>query len=210
DDDLETVLTILKNNKISPCSLLELGVGTGLMADFMTSHGYMCCGVDSSPEMLAKARQRNDNIRLLLSDMLTVDLKEKFSLILCVFDTINHLASLADWESLFEVVLRHMTPDGTFLFDFNTETKLQMLANVGRLYESRGNSFALFRFKDLGEGKLEWDVSYHQLRNNFYCVTRSIIMERAYHYTIILDALSKKFGKISCYNDAGQIVGNAD
>lgn len=51
-------------------SVVDLGCGTGRQCDFMHEHGFRTFGVDSSPAMLEKARQKtSQNITYLEQDM---------------------------------------------------------------------------------------------------------------------------------------------
>ncbi len=43
----------------------------------------------------------------------------------CVFDSINHVRRFSDWKKVFSRVHEHLLPGGCFLFDINTERKLE-------------------------------------------------------------------------------------
>lgn len=62
-DDLEGWLV--------PGSVLEIGVGTGLVAKALNERGYAVCGVDLSPAMLARARERI-GLRVVCADALAL------------------------------------------------------------------------------------------------------------------------------------------
>ena len=63
--------------------VLELGVGTGLLAKALADRGFDVTGVDHTEEMLAQARARlGDQVKLYLADVVTFDLEERFDAVI--------------------------------------------------------------------------------------------------------------------------------
>jgi trans-aconitate methyltransferase len=62
---------------------------------------YAVTGLDLSPQMLAVAREKVPDVRLVEGDMTAFRLEERFDVVLCVFDSINHLLDYAAWEAVF-------------------------------------------------------------------------------------------------------------
>ena len=108
-------------------SILELGCGTGTILAGLGSIGPLT-GIDRSPEMLAIAREKVPSARLIEDDITTFALGETFDVVLCVFDTLNHITTFEGWTSLFDRARTHLAPDGLFIFDVNTLTKLRAMA----------------------------------------------------------------------------------
>ena len=126
-------------------SLLELGCGTGAMLAGLAS-GLEVTGVDRSPEMLAVAARTAPAARLVQGDMTAFSLGARFDVVICVFDTLNHLPRLADWRQMFDRVHEHLADGGLFVFDVNTTQRLR------RLWQ--GPAFA----SDFGEHSMIMDV----------------------------------------------------
>ena len=126
-------------------SVLELGCGTGAMLAGLAP-AYEVTGVDRSPEMLAIAARTVPAARLVQADMTEFSLGTRFDVVICVFDTLNHLPRLADWRALFGRVHEHLAPGGLFVFDVNTTGRLR------RLW--RGAAFAM----NFGEHSMMMDV----------------------------------------------------
>lgn len=82
-------------------SLLELGCGTGTNLAGLPELASLT-GLDASPEMLAVARLKVPAATFLEGDMAAFDLGRQFDVVICVFDTLNHLASFDRWTSLFD------------------------------------------------------------------------------------------------------------
>ena len=107
-------------------SLLELGCGTGALLAGLEP-GLSVTGIDRSPEMLAVAAQTVPAARLVLGDITAFSLPERFDVIICMFDTLNHVQSFAGWLTLFSCVHDHLADGGLFIFDVNTAGRLRRL-----------------------------------------------------------------------------------
>jgi SAM-dependent methyltransferase len=143
--DIERIRDYIKQYRPAASSLLELGCGTGavlagLVADLSVT------GVDRSEEMLAVAARSVPAARLVRADVTSFSLGTRFDVVICVFDTLNHLPSLEAWRAMFERVHEHLADDGLFFFDVNTTGRLR------RLWQ--GPAFAA----DFGENTMIMDV----------------------------------------------------
>lgn len=111
---------IIDGSNFDSETLLDLGCGTGeVMKRFINE--YRCTGVDISEEMLSVAREKFESIgvssEFFCQDMRTLDLKEKYDIVISLFDTFNHLVSLYDLVRLFEGVKSHLNEGGIYIFD---------------------------------------------------------------------------------------------
>ena len=112
-------------HKVNPKAqnVLELGCGTGSVLKHLVKD-YEVWGVDLSNKMLSLAKKKVPQARLSRQDMVRFRLPKRFDVICCVFDSINHILSFADWKKLFANVRRHLSDSGIFIFDINTQKKL--------------------------------------------------------------------------------------
>ena len=110
-------------------SVLELGCGTGAVLKHLHPP-YRIAGLDLSEGMLEVARRNVPDATFYQGDMSTFSLPMSFDVILCVFDSINHLTSFAQWQSLFQHVDHHLNAQGLFIFDINTLDKLERLSKA--------------------------------------------------------------------------------
>lgn len=63
--------------------VLEIGVGTGLLAEALLDRGFRVTGVDHTEEMLERARERLGNrATLVQADVITFDLGERFDAVI--------------------------------------------------------------------------------------------------------------------------------
>jgi SAM-dependent methyltransferase len=146
-------------------SVLELGCGTGAVLAGLGS-GFALTGIDRSSEMLAVARRRCPAARFFEADMTSFDLAERFDVVLCVFDTLNHVANFAGWTEVFERVNGHLSDGGLFLFDLNTLGRLRRLGDAPPwVHDFDGNTLILDVEFD-GEGLSQWDVRVFERRSD--------------------------------------------
>jgi len=123
--DIATLLIrLIKRYSRGARSVLELGCGSGSMLHEL-SHHFAVTGIDNSAGMLRIARRKAPRARVILGDIVRFELNRRFDVVLCPFDTINHVTRLADWKRVFRNVHQHLKPDGIFIFDVNTEHKME-------------------------------------------------------------------------------------
>ncbi len=107
-------------------SLLELGCGTGALLAGLAP-GLAVTGIDRSPQMLARAAESVPAATLVQADMTDFWLPARFDVVICMFDTLNHVPSFDGWLSLFSRVHEHLADGGLFIFDVNTAGRLRLL-----------------------------------------------------------------------------------
>lgn len=105
-------------------TLLELGCGSGSMLKIL-SKSYDATGIDQSKGMIALARKKAPRAKVSVGDITNFNLKKTFDAVICPFDTINHVTSFALWKRVFENAHAHLSPNGVFIFDVNTEAKME-------------------------------------------------------------------------------------
>ena len=105
--------------------VLELGCGTGRVAIPIARAGVEIVGLDSSPAMLTKARERSTglaNVRWVEGDMRAFDLPERFGLVIIPYRAFQHMITVDDQESCLGCIRRHLRDDGRLVFNlFNPD-----------------------------------------------------------------------------------------
>src|ERR1700741_5309203 len=101
---------------------MEVGCGSGRLTTELAALGRPVVAIDNSPDMIRLCEQRlgerqNSNVSFFLKDIRQLDLEQKFDLIIAPFAMVAHLLSDEDRLDAFQNVFRHLSPEGTFVFD---------------------------------------------------------------------------------------------
>ncbi len=118
------LLVYLAQNGRAVRSVLDLGCGTGVLCREMTENGIRAAGVDLSEGMIAIARQQAPDAAFFVGDMVTFRPEERFDLVTCTGDALNHLFDPGDIQKVFENVSAYLNPGGLFVFDLLRETEI--------------------------------------------------------------------------------------
>lgn len=100
--------------------VLELGIGTGRIALPLAARGLKVSGIDSSPKMVEKLREKpgGNALPVTLGNFVEVKVPGQFSLIYVVFSTFfGGLFTQEDQIRCFDRVARHLTGDGVFVLE---------------------------------------------------------------------------------------------
>lgn len=101
--------------------LLDVGCGTGIVAERFAGEGYAVTGLDRSEAMLARARDRlGPAAELLAGDAADFTVAEPFPVVVSTYDIPNHLADLDRVAAYLRSVYRAVQPGGLFAFDIAT------------------------------------------------------------------------------------------
>jgi SAM-dependent methyltransferase len=124
DDWCEFALTTLQNlgwlETHHGVAMLDLACGTGNSLRPYLARGFAVTGADASLEMLAVAQQKYPSLQFAAQGFLELQLKKRFGLVTCVFDSLNNLLETTDLVACFARVKAHLLPEGVFVFDCNT------------------------------------------------------------------------------------------
>jgi len=116
---------IIKRWQPQCSSLLDISCGTGNFLFHLNSKDIECVGFDMSFEMIKIAKEKNNShnhkTSFFQGDMVSVPLKKKFNVVVCLYDSINYLLDLKLWQQLFVRVADVLEKNGLFVFDICTK-----------------------------------------------------------------------------------------
>ncbi len=104
-------------------TVVELAVGTGRIAVPIVTAGIPVIGVDTSPEMLALAREAAEAagvghlLDLRVGDLREPPVKERVPLVICPFRSLLHMETEAEKLRALRAARSLLAPDGRFVFD---------------------------------------------------------------------------------------------
>ena len=188
-------------------TLLELGCGTGAVLAGLAD-GMRVTGIDRSPEMLAAATGRNlAGARLVQADITEFSLGTRFDVVICVFDTLNHLPAFGAWQAMFGRVDAHLAEHGLFVFDVNTVGRLSRLAAAPSYVEDFG-PHTLIMDVTAGEGGVyPWDVRiFERVEGDQFRLHHERIGELGVPLARIHEALAPRFELLEATDTGGRPV----
>jgi len=187
---------LIRRHKPRARTLLELACGTGAILKILAK-SYDVVGLDLSPSMLSIARKKLPQVKFFQRNMVSFDLGRKFDVIICVFDSINHVLEFADWQKIFCKAAQHLEPDGLFLFDINTEAKLERLISAPTWVHKFGRNLEFINVTDGRRGIANWNIRvFEHRRGNKYGLFEEDIKQISFPVEKIRDALRKQFTSI--------------
>ena len=189
-------------------SVLELGCGTGSILARLDAFPELT-GVDQSSQMLTVARAKVPRARLLEGDMKSFSLGERFDVIICVFDSLNHLLFFGDWESMFDAVHQHLADGGLFIFDVNTVGELRRLGEESPWVDDFDGGVAIIDVSYAEDGESEgisvWDIRiFEEIGPSQYALHRERIGELAVRLSRLRGALQERFVLLDEQSERGE------
>lgn len=117
----EQLLLWLSKNQVTVKTSLDLACGTGVLCEILHAHGIQASGMDFSEGMIEIARESNPEIHYEVADMIQYRPEQKFDLVTCTGDALNHIMRLEDVERIFQNVYSYLAEGGYFIFDLLSE-----------------------------------------------------------------------------------------
>lgn len=164
DEWCDSIVDILKKNRITEGLVCELGAGTGEMTRRLRDKGFDMIGIDNSEEMLMVARQKeqeDSSILYLCQDMTEFELYGTVAAVVSVCDCVNYLLEDEELLATFKLVNNYLDPKGIFIFDFNTRHKYRDVIGEATIAESDEDaSFIWNNFYDEETDINEYDLTF--------------------------------------------------
>ena len=116
-------------------AVLEAACGTGRLTIPLAQEGIPIVGLDVSPSMIEKAREKSAAFGLKidwrLQDARFMDLGRRFGLIFMASNALQHLEDLESILSFFNGARRHLEPDGTLIVDVFNPSPEKLARTIG-------------------------------------------------------------------------------
>jgi SAM-dependent methyltransferase len=190
------VLTHSPNAK----SILELACGTGTILEGL-SKNYKVSGLDLSTEMVKIAQQKLPNADIREVDMTAFSFGKTFDVVLCVFDSINHLSNWNAWQNVFDKAYEHLNEDGLFIFDFNPPKRLEHLTSFPTSVTELGEDYMLTKVKSEGDRYYFEEKVFEKKSNDQFEFHQEDIYEISFPVEQVKEEVSKQFQILEIVNN---------
>lgn len=200
---------LLCERGISDGLLVDLGCGTGTMADLLDKEGYDVIGVDGSAEMLDIARQKRPDMLFLNQDMRSFELYGTVRAIISICDCMNYILDKDELLEVFRWVNNYLDPRGVFIFDLNSPYKYKkMLADRTFAEDRQECSFIWENHFDEEDGINEYGLSLFVRKEDgsgsegVYSKYKEYHYQRCYEISEITDLLEEANLSVEAVYDA--------
>jgi len=123
---VDHILNLARKFEFDSSRVCDLACGTGSLALLLAEKGCEVLGVDRSPTMIEEAKEKAQaaacsSVQWRQADITAFECEQKFSLVTCLYDSVNYLLKREDVAACFERARRLLEPGGGFIFDVTTE-----------------------------------------------------------------------------------------
>jgi len=187
---------LFKRNGASPSLILELGCGTGNFCIELAKRGYEMIGIDSSVDMLSRAKSKSADegldVLYLNQDMTAFELYGTVDAAICLVDSINYVLRKDKLAGLFNLVRNYLNPGGIFIFDVNTEYKFENTLRDGVFYEVREDVAYIWQSRYQKKNRIcRYDLTFFVNSGTAYDRYDETHYERAYSTQELKTAIKK-------------------
>jgi SAM-dependent methyltransferase len=126
-------LMLIRRKRQAVGSILDLACGTGILTAHLASIFPEVIGLDLSETMLAKAREHcywKKKVKFFQGDFRDFHLHRQFDIVVCALNSLNYVGNAGDLQAVFKCAAEHLRPDGLFLFDATTSSRMKSLTGL--------------------------------------------------------------------------------
>ena len=105
-------------NRFNKNEVVEIGCGTGNLANYFSNAGFRYIGMDLSDEMISLAKNKASNCQFIKADMRDFKLKQPVESIIITARTISYLLTNQDINKAFSCIFKNIKNNGLLCFDF--------------------------------------------------------------------------------------------
>ena len=161
--------------------LLDISIGTGLIASHLLENGLDTFGMDVSMGMLERAWEKGFRGRLVRASFSNIPFRDRtFDSAISTFDSLNTILYGIELERVFSQVYRILKRGGIFLFDMNTPYSYRTYWNGLERIDEEEDILILWRSSTRGAiTSLRLDVLVRQ-EDGLYRRFSGLLRERGY------------------------------
>jgi SAM-dependent methyltransferase len=117
--------------------------------------------------------------------------------VICVFDSINHVRRFSDWKRVFASVFQHLSPGGCFIFDINTQGKLERHIAEPPWVHPFGKNLLIIDVTARAHHRSNWNIKvFEHVKGARYVLHEEDIVEVSFPLKKIMTALRSYFAHV--------------
>ncbi|MCQ2500877.1 MAG: class I SAM-dependent methyltransferase [Lachnospiraceae bacterium] len=190
----EQLMIYLERNQIQVKKSMDLACGPGVLCEVLKQHGIQSAGMDFSEGMIAIAKERDPDIPYEVADMITYLPEERFDLVTCTGDAMNHITDLDNVDRIFHNVYEYLNPGGYFIFDILDDNEVALGEPIDLVWDEKVTAQFMITQNDEGIINLKVTVFEDGLQ-----VFEENITETVHDTSVICNLLRKnRFQVLRC------------
>jgi len=190
-DYVTFIQKVIKNYVPNTKKILDLACWTGEILSKLDEKFYKVW-IDNSQWMLEIARNKVKNCKFILSDIRNISLKDKFDLIMCNFDSINHLDKISDLGKVFNNAYNLLNKWWVFVFDTNSIYKFERMKKLKPIIFNINKNYIIFQIENNWYGSVIWDIKiFKNIYDNNFELSSWKIKEISFKVSKIRKKLNK-------------------
>ena len=148
---------------------LEFAVGTGRVALPLSERGVEVSGIELSPHMVEKLREKpgGERVEVTVGDMMSTRLEGGFRLVYLVWNSIMNVTTQDEHVAVFENAAAHLEPGGLFVLEVLVP-QLRRLPHgeLGRVFAMSEDHVGIETFEDVA-GQISWSHHWTRVGDHF-------------------------------------------
>jgi hypothetical protein len=126
-----------------------------------------------------------------------------------VYDSINHLPRFNDWQKTFSRAEHHLSRNGVFIFDVNTEYKLKSFAESPAWIHQFNGNYLVMKVEGKPKSLTNWNIKvFENTGGKRFRLYEENILEKAFSEHKIRSGLKKYFNHIVAVDPKGHKTTN--
>lgn len=198
------IQSIIRQRHGRAVNLLDVACGTGSITALL-ARTYRVSGLDISQGMLDVARDKlPEGTPLYLADMTCFKLSDKYDVIICAYQGVNHLLSLSAWNDFFGCAYEHLSDGGVFIFDITTAGNLMRMTRTPKIVQHFDDHYLLIRVSTNDKMIFQWRIEVFELQpDGRYRLLNQTVEMRSFPVDDIRETLRPRFINIEVVGSDG-------
>ncbi|MAF35760.1 hypothetical protein CL622_01430 [archaeon] len=179
-------------------TLLDMGCGTGTLANQLADRGMYVTGIDASKGMIATAK-KNGSGDFFVRDMADFSLQKKFDMVTAI-DCITHIVDEQNVVKAFRNARKHLNKNGLFMFEVITENYSYAMSLENGFGETVGENAFVWEDRNVLDFHVINLSVFLKKKGNQYTRKNEQILQRLYSQDTLKKLLKKAgFSQVKTY-----------